>query len=57
VSRRDFAGKVVLISGAAGGLGTALCRRYAAAGAHIAAMDLDAARLAALVASLQAKGS
>ena len=57
MSRRDFAGKVILISGAAGGLGSALCHRYAAAGAHIAAMDLDAARLAALVASLQAKGS
>ena len=57
MSRRDFAGKVVLVSGAAGGLGAALCQRYAAAGAHIAAMDLDAARLAALVASLQAKGS
>jgi NAD(P)-dependent dehydrogenase (short-subunit alcohol dehydrogenase family) len=56
VSRRNFAGKVVLISGAAGGLGIALCRRYAAAGARIAAMDLDAARLAALVASLQAAG-
>ena len=57
MSRRDFAGKVVLISGAAGGLGTALCRRYAAAGARIAAMDLDAARLAELVASLQAAGA
>ena len=57
VSWRDFAGKVVLISGAAGGLGAALCRRYAAAGAHIAAMDLDATRLQALVTDLQAAGS
>jgi NAD(P)-dependent dehydrogenase (short-subunit alcohol dehydrogenase family) len=57
VSRRDFKGKVVLISGAAGGLGAALCRRYAAAGARIAAMDLDAARLDALVAGLQAGGA
>jgi NAD(P)-dependent dehydrogenase (short-subunit alcohol dehydrogenase family) len=57
VSRRDFSGKIVLISGAAGGLGTALCLRYAAAGAHIAAMDIDAARLDALVSRLQAMGS
>ena len=56
VSRRDFYGKAVLISGAAGGLGAALCRRYAAAGAHIAAMDIDAARLDALVGSLHAGG-
>jgi len=57
VSRRDFAGRVVLISGAAGGLGAALCHRFAAAGAHIAAMDLDATRLDALVAALRAGGA
>jgi len=57
VSRRDFTAKVVLISGAAGGLGAALCEHYAAAGAHIAAMDLDATRLNALAAALQAKGA
>ena len=57
MSRRDFAGKVMLISGAAGGLGAALCRRYAAAGAQVAAMDIDPARLDALVAELCAKGS
>ena len=57
MSRRSFAGKVVLISGAAGGLGSALCRRYAAAGAHIAAMDIDAERLDGLAASLRAQGS
>jgi len=55
--RRDFAGRTVLISGAAGGLGTALCRRFAAAGAHIAATDLDAGRLEALAAGLRDRGS
>ena len=49
---RDLRGQVVLISGAAGGLGAALCRRYAAAGSHVAAMDLDADRLASLVSDL-----
>ena len=57
MSRRDFSGRAVLISGAAGGLGAALCRRFAAAGAHIAAVDLDPARLAELVAALQASGA
>jgi len=57
VTSRNLTGKVVLITGAAGGLGAALCRRYAAAGARIAAMDLDAGRLDALVAELRAKGA
>jgi len=57
MSRRDFAGKVVLISGAAGGLGAALCRRYAAAGAQIAALDVDASSLAALVGTLREGGA
>jgi NAD(P)-dependent dehydrogenase (short-subunit alcohol dehydrogenase family) len=57
MSRRDVAGKVVLITGAAGGLGAALCRRYAAGGARIAALDLDAARLETQVAALRAMGA
>lgn len=57
MSRRDCKGRVVLITGAAGGLGAALCRRYAAAGARIAAMDLDAAKLDTLVAALRATGA
>ncbi len=52
MARRDFSGKVILITGAAGGLGAALCHQFAAAGAHIAAMDLDATRLQDLVATL-----
>ena len=34
-----FSGKVVAITGAAGGIGQALCRRFAAEGAAIAAFD------------------
>lgn len=54
---REVEGRVVLITGAAGGLGAALCQRYAAAGARIAALDLDAAKLDALVAALRATGT
>ncbi len=57
VNQRDLTGKVVLISGAAGGLGVALCLRYASAGSHIGAIDLDEARLDALVHDLHARGA
>lgn len=57
VTVRDFAGRVVLVSGAAGGLGAALCRRFAAAGARIAATDVDAAGLDALASALRAAGA
>lgn len=57
MSRRDPAGNVVLISGAASGLGAALCRRYAGAGAHIAAMDVEVESLGALVGALREGGA
>ena len=57
MSRRELKGKVILISGAAGGLGAALCQRYAAAGSLIAAMDSDAARLDTAVHALQESGA
>jgi NAD(P)-dependent dehydrogenase (short-subunit alcohol dehydrogenase family) len=57
MTRRNLTGKVVLITGAAGGLGAALCQRYAIAGARIAALDLDATKLDALVAELRATGA
>ncbi len=50
-------GKVVLISGAAGGLGAALCQRYARAGSLVAALDVDATRLHAMVAALKQHGA
>lgn len=39
----DFTGKTVLITGAAGGIGTALAERFAAAGARLALVDIAAA--------------
>ena len=41
----DFAGKVVLITGAVGGIGQALCRHFSAAGAAIGALDKSPAVL------------
>ena len=56
MTRRDFAGKVVVITGAAGGLGRALAHAFAAAGARIAALDRDAAGAEALAAELRGRG-
>ena len=38
---REFARQVVLVTGAAGGIGSAVCRRVARDGAHIVATDID----------------
>ncbi len=51
---RDFSGRTVLITGAAGGLGRALCHRFAEAGARVAAVDVDASALSELKEELRA---
>ena len=57
MGRRELRGLGVVVTGAAGGLGTALAERYAAAGAKLALLDLDGARAESLAAKLRAQGA
>lgn len=50
---KPLAGRVALVTGAAGGIGQATCKRLATEGAAIVATDIDAERLGSTVASLQ----
>ena len=56
VYMRDFKNKVVVITGAAGGLGKALCKRFGKAGAHIAATDMIPDQVEALAKELNDAG-
>ena len=49
---REFARHVVLVTGAAGGIGSAICQRLALDGAHIVATDIDLAGAEQLATSL-----
>jgi rhamnulose-1-phosphate aldolase/alcohol dehydrogenase len=49
---REFARHVVLVTGAAGGIGSAICRRVAQDGGHIIATDIDLAGAEQLAAYL-----
>lgn len=57
MSARDYAGKVVVVTGAAGGLGRALCERFAAVGAHVAMLDLDGGAVRRACEQLTAAGN
>lgn len=54
---RNFKDKVVVVTGAAGGLGRALCLRFAAAGSKIVALDRDGPALAGLLGELRTLGA
>ncbi|WP_022928083.1 SDR family NAD(P)-dependent oxidoreductase [Patulibacter americanus] len=56
-SLRDLAGRRVLITGAARGIGAALARDLAGRGARVALVGLEEERLAALAAELDAAGA
>ncbi len=56
-AQRDFRGKVVVVTGAAGGIGTALAGRFARSGAQLALLDRDAGALAALESDLAGSGT
>jgi len=53
---RDLKGKVVLLSGATGGIGTALAFAFGDAGARLILLDLDPDALAKLASRLEARG-
>lgn len=45
MAKRNFSGKVVVVTGAASGIGLAVSRRFARAGAALVLLDMDAAGL------------
>lgn len=51
-----FDGKVIVITGAAGGIGRATCARFASEGANVVAVDLPGTGLDEVVAELKASG-
>jgi rhamnulose-1-phosphate aldolase/alcohol dehydrogenase len=51
---REFARQIVLVTGAAGGIGSAICRNLAKNGAHIVATDIDLEGAQALANDLNA---
>jgi len=52
-----MAGRVVVVTGGAGGIGRAVAARFAEAGARIALMDVDAERLEQAAEALRSKGT
>jgi 2-hydroxycyclohexanecarboxyl-CoA dehydrogenase len=51
-----FEGRVALVTGGAGGIGAATCRRLAAEGARVAVCDLDAAKCNEIAAEIDGGG-
>ena len=56
MSSRSVAGSVVLVTGAASGMGKATAEVFAAEGAHVAAIDISEAALNDVVAGIKAAG-
>ncbi|QDN62686.1 MULTISPECIES: SDR family NAD(P)-dependent oxidoreductase [unclassified Streptomyces] len=52
----DFSDKVMLVTGGAGGIGSALCRRFAEGGARCVVVDIDEIRAGKLAAELPGAG-
>lgn len=53
---RDFSHRVVVVTGAAGGMGLAFARRFGIAGARVALLDVKAEAVAATADALRAEG-
>jgi NAD(P)-dependent dehydrogenase (short-subunit alcohol dehydrogenase family) len=56
MAQRSFNGRTVLVTGAGGGLGRAIALRFADGGAHIVALDKDAAGMDALRVEIERRG-
>jgi 2-hydroxycyclohexanecarboxyl-CoA dehydrogenase len=54
---RGLEGKAAIVTGGGGGIGSAICRRLADAGARIGVFDLDAAAAERTVSALAARGA
>lgn len=52
----DFRDKVIVVTGGAGGIGSALCRRFAAGGARLVVVDIDEVRARRTAADLPGSG-
>ncbi|MGW4214420.1 SDR family NAD(P)-dependent oxidoreductase [Lentzea sp. NPDC004789] len=52
----DFRGKVIAVTGGAGGIGSAMCRRFASGGAHCVVVDIDEARAKSVAEDLPGGG-
>ena len=53
---RGIKGKVTIVTGGAGGIGAAICRRFADAGAIVAVFDINKDAAETIVADIRAKG-
>ncbi len=53
---RRFEGKTAIVTGGGGGIGSAICRRLSAEGAHVAVTDLDRSLATRVVDSIRAQG-
>ena len=55
MTTKELTGKVVCITGAAGGIGSAIARAFAGAGTHLALLDLNEEGLSRLANELRGK--